>query len=262
MLEYQATNIGDGFSFRSRSAKNYSWPPHLHEYTELMYVKSGKCVTYVDGTRLEIPEGHAVFIFPNCVHEYTDEAECDMWWAVFSNDFLNCFYSLHRGTVPTLPVVDLCGQEALINELMSDKKHSPTKLAGMLNLLFALLESKTDFERKERSNNSLYLLSINYISEHFKEELTLAEMARALGYHEKYLSSALHDLTKMNFCAFLSTYRVDHAKKLLRTTDMGVAEIALNSGFSYASTFTKTFKKLTGITPLEYRRGKKAAKDK
>jgi len=185
-----------------------------------------------------------------------------MWWAVFSNDFLNCFYSLHRGTVPTLPVVDLCGQEALINELMSDKKHSPTKLAGMLNLLFALLESKTDFERKERSNNSLYLLSINYISEHFKEELTLAEMARALGYHEKYLSSALHDLTKMNFCAFLSTYRVDHAKKLLRTTDMGVAEIALNSGFSYASTFTKTFKKLTGITPLEYRRGKKAAKDK
>lgn len=254
MLKYQNENIGESYSFKCRFHKKYSVPPHIHEYSEIVYVESGVLTAYLNGDELKIPEKHAAFIFPNDIHEYTSKTPCEIWCAVFSNDFVHTFFRLHPDSAAANCVIDLSQKQYLINELVTTKNEEIIKRTAILHLLYAELESKTEFVEKNKSDNSLYHAAINYIAENFRNDITLYDMAKSLGYHEKYLSTTLHSLTKMNFRAFLATYRINHAKSLLRSTESTVAQIAMESGFSSLNTFNRVFKAATGRTPSEYRK--------
>ncbi len=254
MLKYQNENIGESYSFKCRFHKKYSVPPHIHEYSEIVYVTAGKLTAYVNGEQVIIPENHGAFIFPNEIHEYTSQTPCRMWCAVFSNDFVHTFFRLHPDTAPANCVIDLSEKKALITELVSLEGEQILKRTAILHLLFAELESKTKLIERKKSDNSLYHAAINYIAENFRNDITLYDMAKSLGYHEKYLSSTLHSLTKMNFRSFLATYRINHAKSLLRSTESSIAQIAMESGFSSLNTFNRVFKAATGKTPSEYRK--------
>ena len=144
----------------------------------------------------------------------------------------------------------------MVDALSTTSPEDVVRITGLLHLLFGELVKNSDFTDRKGAGDSLYNRAINYISKNFCTDLTLGDMAKALGYHEKYLSSELHTLTHMNFRAFLSTYRVDHAKRLLRTTGINISEIALESGYSSINTFNRVFKENVGMTPSEYRRKK------
>ena len=258
MLTYQNENIGESYAFRSRyHHPGYSVPPHIHEYSELIYVSEGCMTMYLNGERMSVRAGSVAFTFPNQSHEYTSETPCESWCAVFSNDYLHTFYRLYADRIPTSPVIKLSDEGALlIEKLQNANKDDSVEITGILHLLFSELVRNSGFEEKQGIGNELYNRAINYISANFRNDFSLADMARELGYHEKYLSFELHFLTKMNFRAFLSTYRIDHAKRLLRTTGKSISEIALDSGYSSINTFNRTFRTAEGITPSEYRKNK------
>ncbi len=254
MLKYQNENIGESYSFKCRFHNKYSVPPHIHEYSEMVYVVSGSLTAYLNGEETIIPKNHGAFIFPNEIHEYTSLTPCEIWCAVFSNDFVHTFFRLYPDASPANCVIDLSNKQELIYELVNSGSDQTLKRAAILHMLFAELESNTEFIEHNKSDNSLYHAAINYIAENFRNDITLYDMAKSLGYHEKYLSSTLHSLTKMNFRSFLATYRINHAKSLLRGTESSVAEIAMESGFSSLNTFNRVFKASTGKTPSEYRK--------
>ena len=257
MLTYQNENTGKSFAFRSRfHHPGYSVPVHIHEYSEIMYVAEGCMTMYLDGEKLLVDEGKVAFVFPNQAHEYTCETDCHMWCAVFSNDFLASFYHLYPDVIPEDPIMDTSEAFGIIDALQNTASDDIISLTGILHLLFAQLVKKTAFSPRRAGMDALYNSAINYISANFRNDFTLGDMARALGYHEKYLSSELHFLTKMNFRAFLSTYRIDHAKRLLRKTERSISEIALDSGYSSINTFNRTFRNFVGMTPSEYRRSR------
>jgi len=60
--------------------------------------------------------------------------------------------------------------------------------------------------------------------------------------------------TGQTFVEYLTAFRINEAKKLLKKTDMKGYEVAEAVGFSDSGYFSITFKKLTGITPMEFRR--------
>lgn len=258
MLTYQNENIGESYAFRARfHHPGYSVPPHIHEYSEIIYVSEGCMTMYLDGEQKLIEAGQTAFVFPNQSHEYTSDTPCESWCAVFSNDYLHTFYRLYADRIPTSPVIKLTHDgKALIEKLQKADKEDSVTVTGLLHMLFSELAHHSDFEERQGVGNELYNRAINYISANFRYDFTLSDMAKELGYHEKYLSSELHFLTKMNFRAFLSTYRIDHAKRLLRTTGKSISEIALDSGYSSINTFNRTFKTAEGITPSEYRKRK------
>ena len=157
--------------------------------------------------------------------------------------------------MPSVSVVRMSEEgKTIICRLQNSMTDDVTVLTGLLHLLYSEFEKNTVFFLRSAVSNTLYNSAINYISANFRDDFTLSDMAKALGYHEKYLSSELHFLTKMNFRAFLSTYRVDHAKRLLRTTGLNISEIALDSGYASINTFNRVFKQTVGMTPSEYRK--------
>lgn len=83
--------------------------------------------------------------------------------------------------------------------------------------------------------------------------LTVENLVKELDTNTKSLHALLHNGMHTNFAQFINMYRVEHAKKLLETTDYKVVEVAKLCGFNSAQVFHRVFVKMTGKTPIEWR---------
>ncbi|WP_426279347.1 helix-turn-helix domain-containing protein [Chryseobacterium sp. S-02] len=78
-------------------------------------------------------------------------------------------------------------------------------------------------------------------------------VAGQLNLSANYLSDLLRNLTGQNAQQYIQNYIIEKAKELLSTSKMSVSEVAYELGFGYSQSFSKLFKKITHLTPLEYR---------
>jgi len=94
----------------------------------------------------------------------------------------------------------------------------------------------------------------HYLAEKYPDaELTLAVLARETGIPEGRVSSVLEKRTGLRFKPYLNQVRIDQAARLLTETDLTVAEIAYQVGYSNTTHFNRVFKSLKQIVPSEYR---------
>ena len=110
-------------------------------------------------------------------------------------------------------------------------------------------------DRKKKESISNYTISrtIEYIRTHYQEGISLEKTAEILNITPEYLSMLFKREMGMNFSVFLKEFRISHAKRLLKGTDMKIYEVAQECGYSNSNYFTKVFKEVTGISPAEYR---------
>jgi len=93
--------------------------------------------------------------------------------------------------------------------------------------------------------------------------LTIGDIAHQLFTNEKYVSKAIKLCAKMNFSRFLNKYRVNEAIKYMNTPlyeTLSLEQIMEKSGFNSRSTFTSAFKKITGMSPGQYKNQPSEAK--
>lgn len=96
--------------------------------------------------------------------------------------------------------------------------------------------------------------AVAYVDAHFAERLTLKTLAGISGTSVTSFRRVFRDIMEMTPGAYVSTIRVNHARKLLVTTRMKILDIALECGFYDQSHFVRTFKRLRRQTPAQYRR--------
>lgn len=87
----------------------------------------------------------------------------------------------------------------------------------------------------------------------------VGEVADHFGYSSQYLTTLLKKATSMSLTDHITESKIEFAKKLLADTDLEIAEIAHNCGFSDEKYFFRVFKKICGITPRSYRINKNTA---
>jgi AraC family transcriptional regulator len=98
------------------------------------------------------------------------------------------------------------------------------------------------------------------IGEHYCERLTLGRVAEQSGVHPVHLAREFRRFYRQTIGEYIRQLRVDFACREISTSDAPLAEIALAAGFSDQSQFSKTFKRLTGQAPTEYRKNLARAK--
>lgn len=94
---------------------------------------------------------------------------------------------------------------------------------------------------------------IYYLHKHYAEDITLEDVAEEFHYNKTYLSQLLSS-DGTSFSDLIGEIRVYNACKLLKTTDLSVEEVAVETGFKSNETFYRTFKKCRRMTPNEYRK--------
>lgn len=109
------------------------------------------------------------------------------------------------------------------------------------------------FSRKNEEMRPIRLAK-DYIADHYMQTITLEEVSGIAGFNASYFSSLFKHETGENFLEYLSNTRIEKAKDLLRTTRLSVTEICEEVGYQDMKHFSKTFKKVTGIKPSEFRK--------
>jgi AraC family transcriptional regulator len=94
---------------------------------------------------------------------------------------------------------------------------------------------------------------VEFVRERFAEPLTNAELAAAAGVHPVHLSREFRRFHRCTIGEYVRQLRVERACRQLNSTHESLAAIAADAGFSDQSHFSRTFKRLIGMTPAEYR---------
>jgi len=94
---------------------------------------------------------------------------------------------------------------------------------------------------------------IQYIHEHYHESINLPQLCDYLNLNMCYFCVLFKNQTSMTFSQYLNKIRINESKKLLEETDASIIDISLSVGFNNHNHFSATFKKLTGMTPTQYR---------
>ncbi|WP_052144544.1 helix-turn-helix domain-containing protein [Halalkalibacter okhensis] len=103
--------------------------------------------------------------------------------------------------------------------------------------------------------NSFVLQAIDFIHNHYADEITVNYIAENLNISNSYLSQMFTKEMGISPIKYLVSYRIQKAKELISSSkDLLVADVASKVGFFEVKHFSKTFKKVTGLTPMQYKK--------
>jgi len=94
---------------------------------------------------------------------------------------------------------------------------------------------------------------IKYIHDHYDESISLPQLCDYLNLNMCYFCVLFKSQTAMTFSQYLNKVRINKSKSLLEETDDSIIDISMSVGFNNHNHFSATFKKLTGMTPTNYR---------
>lgn len=132
----------------------------------------------------------------------------------------------------------------------------------LLNILSLLVRTNPQFtpirmeDSKSKDKYAKFKALINHINSHFMDEITLEWAADYVGFSKFHFTRLFKDYTDVTFYDYLLHRRMQAARVLLSDTNKSVTEIAFQSGFNNLTSFTRSFKKYTGLTPSQYRLSK------
>jgi AraC family transcriptional regulator len=96
-------------------------------------------------------------------------------------------------------------------------------------------------------------IAIEFIDEHFSSNLTLNEIASIAGIHPVHLARVFKRVYHCTIADYIRELRIKSARQMLLKSNLSLAQIAFENGFTDQSHFTKIFKRLTDKTPAEYK---------
>ncbi len=133
-----------------------------------------------------------------------------------------------------------------------------TEVKNLTDLSYVLMETLDQFTNmafSHTTNNNLTVIkkSIAYMNDHYNQNLTLDMVAEHVGLNAAYFSTLFKKEMGVNFSSYLINLKIDHAKLLLKNSNLSLINIAIELGFDNQSYFSNVFKKATGMTPKQYR---------
>lgn len=94
---------------------------------------------------------------------------------------------------------------------------------------------------------------LEFVQNHYQEDISLQDVAHVMNYSDAYFCKLFKQCFDKNFTTYLSEFRVEKAKLLLKDVAVNVREISELVGYRDSNYFAKVFKRVAGITPSEYR---------
>lgn len=147
---------------------------------------------------------------------------------------------------------------AMSDELGSKNPEYSLAVKSLLNFVLIRLIRNFDYAGKRSPFSHRRLHSIRrvleYIGLNLSSDLSLKSLADIAGMSPNYFSSFFHDISGITLWEYINSKRIEAAMRLItKENSQNIIDIAMICGFNNSTHFNKTFKKVTGMTPTEYR---------
>ena len=230
----------------------------IHQRMALALVLSGKCIMNVDGVRIAMSPGEMICILPFQFHTIRLDCspeEYQTLWITFTEKRNNysSFLPLKNHLFKPEDAEFACIAEILNGTLKPGTPPEQTVLA-LLRLLLNL-RHKTKSLLKSTNSRTLFDRMCDYIRNNFAKEISVKTLADQFNVSaetvRRHFRRADTGLTPHELLALL---RHQLAIELLEQTELSIAEIAANCGYSDPFSFSRAFKKRDRLSPLQHRK--------
>jgi len=146
-------------------------------------------------------------------------------------------------------------EEAYFNTKVFDRDQYQAMIALLSTFAEHLATISNSIAVEESEEDPLLVANAKkYIQERYQDQLSLEEAAQAVNASTRHFCKVFKQATGITFTDYLSRVRVEKAKLLLANANLRVSEVAFQVGFDSISQFNRSFKRITGQTPTEFRR--------
>ena len=114
-----------------------------------------------------------------------------------------------------------------------------------------LLPQKAETETK--SMKSIVQLVVEWIQEHYAEEMSLSALANKYHVDSSYLSKMFSQEMGESLILYITNKRIEKAKEYMKNSEISLADVAFMVGYDDYTYFSRVFKKSTGMNPRNYR---------
>lgn len=231
---------------------DFSFPLHLHDNYEFIYVEEGVLRVGIGDASFEVSAGEGAWILPHQPHKFETPQHSRCWVMIFSSDHVPELKKMTANQNPYHPViaVDIGG----LYKKLQAAQNNPLRLRSILYALAATYCEGEKAPQLAAMDSHLIGKIVSYIDNHYTEPITLEEMSHALGYSYRYMSGVVNRFFNQPFPSIINRYRINYACDLLLNTDKDITEIALLCGFGSMRNFNRNFKSVMGVAPRLYRK--------
>lgn len=238
--------------------------PHTHPYFHMILVLRGQDQFVVADHPVTLNEGQCMIVPPETEHTFYNTTGTN-------TEHLELKFTITNPAM-NARVLRVSGQ-VLENELATTLfKHILHEYATQCNpaddapaaYLTALLHALTEEDRHQNPRQFTYVDAsgcsvlaqrvIRYLEAHYAEDVSLDELAAALGYNKTYLCGVFKKDTDLTILDCLNTIRIRRAAELIVYSDHSLTQVSELCGFSSVSHFNRVFLKYVGATPGQCRR--------
>jgi AraC-like DNA-binding protein len=243
------------------------FPPHLHKSMEFIYVTKGSLEIGTGIDLFHMEKGDMALVFPNLIHHFQvfeKGSRCISMLATPS--YFGSYEDQLSAQRPVSPVIAAPSLHQDVLYVLSAFEHpdyldanfptqhrdalSHTWIQVILSRCLPIMELRP---REEFQDHDLVSEVVTYVATHFRETLTLPQVADAVGISQFTLSRIFSKTFHQNFNHYINSIRLEHAAALLTDSREPITEILLDCGFKSQATFNRTFHSLYHMTPRQYR---------
>lgn len=254
---------------------------HTHDSLEILLVRSGAMDIELNKESLPLKAGDIVIINPFDIHggqihpedRYVSYAclmlELRSYMLDFKGNHLDRMLSqildgrLRFDSVLKAELPEVSRISNLIEQLKgsfesAQNEHSAALECQMMSLIYSLLSELSALTHETSSSfakghDIMFIRSVDeYICENYASHITIESICSALGFGERNFYRLFRQSFGTTFINYLREYRIQRALRDYSASNIPIAEIASSVGFTDYCYFSRTFRRMTGVSPSEY----------
>lgn len=236
---------------------------HTHNCTEVFFITSGHGEFRIQDKVFPTAVNDVVVVNANVPHTEGSQTDNPLAYVVVGVEQLEVVADIGGCTMIHLrdQQAQICAcLDIMLREARDQQEGWETVCQRLLEVILRKLTRRKDFSISDephpggnKANRECELVR-RYIDNHFKENLRLDELACLAHINKYYLSHAFQKEFGTSPISYLISRRIQESRYLLTDTDHTLSQIAHILGFSSLSYFSQSFRRLEGMSPMEYRK--------
>lgn len=230
----------------------WNFNPHMHSHTEFIYILDGNMQINMADRKL-FARPYNMIVYPkNVVHREVLNIQ--------EHQYIICIGIATDEPCPVQTAFEIDDSNGIFRWIMGQiyAEHSnkgqcsEEMIKHYISLLF--LHMTRYYSNANEKNHDFISRCINYIHDHFLEELTIEQLSAVAFVSPSHLTRIFRQRTGYSPLAYVRAYRLSIAKHELLLSQYSIEKIAQLSGLHDAKYFSRFFKAETGMTPRDYRK--------
>lgn len=259
---------------------NFSSIGESHDFWEMVYADKGEIVCERENEKILLKEGEIIFHKPDEYHTHrtAENSGASVFIVSFvckseavhffenkkmtlGKELLKYIYMLIEESRATFDLRDTNHRTKRMPLLAHPALGGTQAIKNLLELLLieimrgdSVSAEGPSFVLKESFDEYITNQVIEYLAEHIHSTIRIEDICHHLNYTKSYLFRQFKSVTGQSIMAYFVSLKIKEAKRLLRESEMSVTDIASLLAFDTPNYFSKTFKRVSGYTPMQYKK--------